>query len=205
MIGLPGQTEDSFRASLVRILSHRPEHISIYCLESADGDASPLAMAADDEELAARYLLAHERLARAGYEAYEVSNWCLPGAECRHNLSIWRGASYIGLGPAAHSFLADRRWSWPADLAAWAEPLLAGRPAERLEDERGPRALALERLLLGLRTREGLPLDDPLLRERRPLLDEFAARGWGREEAGRWRLAPAGWLRLDGILGRLTS
>ena len=204
MIGLPGQSEASFARTLRRIIALRPEHLSIYCLEGIEGGSS-LSGRADDEQVAASYLHAHAELAEAGYEAYEVSNWSLPGAECRHNLAIWRGGEYLGVGPAAHSLLGGRRWSWPADLGAWTQALLGGAAPDWCEDERDGAALALERLLLGLRTREGMPLSDPLLLDRRPLLDEFTALGWGRRESDRWRLLPEGWLRLDGILGRLTT
>ena len=211
MLGLPAQTAGSFAASLEAVLGRRPGHLSLYCLE-LDIDAPLRRQFALRPQLdpgedfrADRYLEAHARLAAAGYLAYEVSNWCLPGGECRHNLAIWQGGEFLGLGPGAHSRLGGRRWSWSPDLLRWQEALLTGCAAPSEEDRPGPEALALERLLLGLRTREGLPMDEPLLAGQGPFLDRCEAAGWARREAGRWRLSPSGWLRLDGILAALAS
>ena len=211
MLGLPEQTAASFAESLAAVLARRPAHLSLYCLE-LDADA-PLGrqfalrpqLDPGEDFRADRYLEAHAQLAAAGYEAYEVSNWCLPGGECRHNLAIWQGGEFLGLGPGAHSRLGGRRWSWSPDLAAWQEALLAGRVAPSEEDLPDAEALALERLLLGLRTREGLPLAEPLLAGHGPFLARCEAAGWARREAGRWRLNPSGWLRLDGILAALAT
>lgn len=211
ILGLPQQTPASFAASLAAVLARRPEHLSLYCLE-LDAEA-PLArrfrlqpgLDPGEDFRADRYLEAHARLAAAGYTAYEVSNWCLPGGECRHNLAIWRGGEFLGLGPGAHSRLGGRRWSWRPDLAAWQAALLAGEPAPSEEDRPGDQALDLERLLLGLRTREGLPLEEPLFAGREDFLARCEAAQWAQREEGRWRLTPSGWLRLDGILAALAS
>ncbi|MBM4117275.1 coproporphyrinogen III oxidase family protein [bacterium] len=211
LLGLPLQTPASFAASLAAVLARRPEHLSLYCLE-LDAEASLARRFRSEPGLdpgedfrADRYLEAHARLAEAGYAAYEVSNWCLAGGECRHNLAIWRGGEFLGLGPGAHSRLGGRRWSWLPDLAAWQAALLAGAPAPSEEDPPDAQALALERLLLGLRTREGLPLDEPLLAGHADFLVRCEAQGWARRAAGRWQLTPPGWLRLDGILAALAS
>lgn len=211
ILGLPGQTSASLAATLDAVTVRRPEHLSLYCLE-LDPDA-PLrrrlaaqpALDPGEDFRADAYLLAHQVLGEIGYSAYEVSNWCLPGGECRHNLEIWRGGEFLGLGPGAHSRLGGRRWSWAPDLAAWREALAAGGRAPAVDDVPSASEAALERLLLGLRVREGLPLDEPLLAGREPFLARCEAQGWAAREAGRWRLAPSGWLRLDGILAALAT
>lgn len=211
ILGLPQQTPASFAATLDAVLERRPEHLSLYCLE-LDADA-PLArrfrlqpgLDPGEDFRADRYLEAHARLAAAGYTAYEVSNWCLPGGECRHNLAIWRGGEFLGLGPGAHSRLGGRRWSWRPNLALWQAALLAGEPAPCEEDRPDAQALALERLLLGLRTREGLPLDEPLFAGQEDFLTRCETADWARREDERWRLTPSGWLRLDGLLAALAS
>lgn len=235
ILGLPGQTTGSWRRSLAGVLEHAPEHLSVYCLEEGEGrwgrgasedtaaddpapavappgdgaapDAGTTAAAGEEREahLAGAYLETHAFLDERGYAAYEVSNWCRPGGECRHNLAVWEGRDYLGLGPAAHSHLAGERLARPASLDAWQAPLLAGRlpPLERYA--RGPAERRLEDLLLGLRTRRGLAADHPALAGAGPILAELAGRDWARREGSRWRLTPAGWLRLDAILRRLVS
>ncbi len=211
ILGLPGQSEESFARSLDGVLAREPEHLSLYCLELEE--TAPLAEAlsrrpdpaASERRLAGGYRLAHRRLADAGYRAYEVSNWCRPGKECRHNLGIWRGGEYLGFGPGAHSYWDGERWSWPASLELWEVPLMAGREPEPLPDLRDSEQRRLERLLLGLRIRDGIARDDSLLAGREAFLEELAARDWARCEEGRWRLEAEGWLRLDGILTRLAS
>ncbi|MBN2171426.1 MAG: coproporphyrinogen III oxidase family protein [Candidatus Krumholzibacteriota bacterium] len=222
ILGLPGQTRDSWRRSLAGVLDHAPEHLSVYCLEegegrwgrarasgAAPGDRAPAGDAARGEareaQLADAYLETHAVLAGRGYAAYEVSNWCRPGGECRHNLAVWEGGDYLGLGPAAHSHLRDCRLSRPASLDAWQAPLLAGRLPPLDRDARGPGERRLEALLLGLRTRRGLAAGDPALAGAGPILAQLADQDWARREGTRWRLTPAGWLRLDAILARLVS
>ena len=83
---------------------------------------------------------------------YEISNFACPSDECRHNLGIWYGDTYVGCGPAAASFDGVRRWTNPADLQAW----LRGQPPE--VDELPPLARAAEILAFGLRTVAGWDL-----------------------------------------------
>ncbi len=210
--GLPAQSPEGFRASLDAVIAAEPEHVSLYCLELDDDVPMARQFAERPDEdpgdsfRADRYLEAHAQLAAGGYVAYEVSNWSRgPGRECRHNLAIWRGGEFLGLGPAAHSRIGGRRWSWCADLAQWREALRAGREVPRQEDRPDPEARDLERLLLGLRTSDGLPLDEPRLAARPEFLEHCEVEGWARREADRWALTPTGWLRLDGILARLAS
>jgi oxygen-independent coproporphyrinogen III oxidase len=211
IIGLPGQTETTFGSTLDEVISHRPEHISLYCLE-LDEPVPLVDLLRDQPDLdpgedfrATCYLKAHEMLAVAGYNGYEVSNWCLTGGECRHNLATWWGGEYLGCGPSAHSFHKGIRWGWPADLAVWGEPLMNGEQAPRLVDPRDDQSLAMEQLLLGLRTLCGITLDHPLLTERQPRLKAILDESWGEIVEGRLILRPEGWLRLDGILALLTS
>jgi oxygen-independent coproporphyrinogen-3 oxidase len=76
-------------------------------------------MPANDDMLADMWQRAGERLAAAGLFRYEISNFAHPGEECRHNLAVWHGEPYLGLGPAASSFDGETRWTCPADLACW--------------------------------------------------------------------------------------
>lgn len=114
--GLPGQTLASWGRTLERALALAPEHISLYCLTLEAG--TPLrdrvlqgGVPAPDPDLSADMVeLADDRLAKRGYQQYEISNWSRPGYECAHNLVYWRNRPYLGVGAGAHSSSDGRRW-----------------------------------------------------------------------------------------------
>lgn len=118
--GAPGQSVDSFTASLEKVVSLRPEHISLYNLTLEEGtpfhrsyvrEKDPLRapLPAEEDELK-MYAAAVELLEGAGYDHYEVSNWALPGLRSVHNSRYWTGADYIGLGSSAHSYISTPGW-----------------------------------------------------------------------------------------------
>ena len=161
---------------------------------SAQGMDKRKILLIDDSEIT----LAMEKsvLEARGYDHYEVSNACLPSHRARHNSAYWRRAPFIGLGPSAHSGVGnERRWN----LRDWAEyervstsgrSPVAGR--EQLDDS----AIRLEELYLGLRTKHGLAESD-LPRQIRLAWERT---GWAVSTAGRVRLTPEGWLRLDALV-----
>ncbi|HYF74926.1 MAG TPA: coproporphyrinogen III oxidase, partial [Nocardioides sp.] len=113
----------------------------------------------DEDDLADKYLLVDERLAAAGLEWYEVSNWARDEASrCRHNLLYWTGGDWWGVGPGAHSHVGGVRWWNVKHPAAYAGRIASGvSPAharEVLDDE----SRRVERVLLELRLRDGLPV-----------------------------------------------
>ena len=114
--GSPGETMEEWTTSLRRALEEGPDHISAYALtiEAATPFGKAVARGSMDEpdqdDLAAKYELACEILADAGYRHYEISNWARPGFESRHNLLYWTQGEYVGLGIGAHSHRDGRRW-----------------------------------------------------------------------------------------------
>lgn len=131
---LPGAPQGEFAASLREAVALAPDHVSVYPLSVEPG--TPLARAGvapppDDDALAA-VAEAEDALAAAGYARYELSNYARPGSECRHNLAVWRGEDYTGIGPAACSREGAERRANAPDFAAWRAALEAGRlpPAE---------------------------------------------------------------------------
>lgn len=204
MIGIPGQTDGSFAASLARALELGPDHLSLYLLEVHAGSEMDALrhgrprLFADDEAQRRRYLAMRARLIAAGYRHYEISNFARPGAECRHNLRYWRCQDWLGLGPAAHSFVDGRRFRHRPDLAAWlADPLAV---------EELPADPAAERVFLGLRLEEGI--DPRLLEEAGVPGAEIRRRvarlaGFVALEHGRLRLTPDGLLLSNPVLAEL--
>ena len=167
---LPGQTVDVWNAAMTEALAMGFEHVSPYQLTIAEGTAFARAtergsLVPPDEDTAADlYEATQTVLGVAGFEAYEVSNHARDAAaRSAHNLHVWRGGDYVGVGPGAHGRLtlqgirtatvAHRR------IAAYVEGVAAGTPWSD-QEMLDPRAAAEERLLLGLRTVEGVALTD---------------------------------------------
>ncbi len=117
IFALPGQSLQTWSATLERALVLRPEHLSLYSLIVEEGTplhrwvAQGRVRPADEDTSADMYELAEHRLAAAGYQQYEISNWTLPGHACQHNLTYWHNLPYIGLGAGAHGWFGNRRYS----------------------------------------------------------------------------------------------
>jgi oxygen-independent coproporphyrinogen III oxidase len=208
--GLPHQTRASWEASIDELLALRPEHVSIYLLEIDEGSRlgrESLAGGAKygasripaDDEQAEFYESACSRLADAGYEHYEISNWALPGRRSRHNLKYWRREPYIGFGAGAHSFDGQKRWANLHDSARYVELIANGvSPREQIEDVTPERALD-EEIFLGLRQLEGIDL----AAVERNCYGEFAKRG-PEIRARMEKLSRDGLIETDGTRIRLA-
>jgi oxygen-independent coproporphyrinogen-3 oxidase len=202
--GLPHQTEESWHTSVEELLQLAPRHVSIYLLELDEGSRlgrealggghrySVPALPGDDQ-MAACYQWACERLAGGGYEHYEISNWALPGFRSRHNLKYWRREPYLGFGAGAHSFDGAERWANVHDPAAYLAALSAGRLSlDEREAVEAKQALS-EELFLGLRQLDGIDLEAIGSRYRTDLgerVQPLVAEGLLERFDGRLRLAP---------------
>ena len=135
MFGVPGQNMDIWKDTVQTVLEMEPEHLSFYSLELAEGTefyrrlASGMLKETAPEEDRKMYHWLLEELDRRGYEHYEISNAAKTGCQCRHNLKYWNLEDYLGLGAAAHSFIANRRFSNPPDVPVYVESWQEGKPA----------------------------------------------------------------------------
>lgn len=174
MLGLPGQTMAQWEDTLDQAFALRPAHLSCYSLQLEEGTALYEAVRRDQmqelpEELdRAMYHRTCEKLAAAGYEHYEISNWCLPGNACRHNLKYWTLSEYLGFGPSASSYLDHVRWT-RGERFLEGEGAFAGKTFHR----NTPFDDASEYVFTGLRLREGIDLVAFASRFGRPLWDVF--------------------------------
>jgi len=165
--GTPGESLDDWRTSVETALATGVDHVSAYALVVEAGTRMAVQVRRgelalpDQDDQAAKYELADDLLAAAGLHWYEVSNWARTRAdECRHNLAYWRGDDWWGVGPGAHSHVGGVRWWNVKHPRAYADRLARGlSPAAGREVVDGESA-ALERLMLGVRLAEGMPLDD---------------------------------------------
>jgi oxygen-independent coproporphyrinogen-3 oxidase len=162
---IPGQDLSSWSRSLDAAIALKTPHVSAYNLTYEPN--TPMAVkkrlghfepVAEDLELAMLHH-ARERLARNGYEAYEVSNYAIPGDACRHNLVYWTGGNYIGLGPSAASHVEGWRWRNRPHLGEWERAVSSGTlPAADIE-QLSPAQRAGELAMLMLRLARGIEFD----------------------------------------------
>ena len=164
--GTPGESLADWEASVEAALACAPDHVSAYSLIVEEGTAlarrvkrGELPMP-DEDDLADKYVLADDRLTAAGLGWYEVSNWAKDDASrCRHNLLYWTGGDWWGVGPGAHSHVGGVRWWNVKHPAAYAERLAGGRSPAHAREVLDDESRRVERVLLELRLREGLPTD----------------------------------------------
>jgi oxygen-independent coproporphyrinogen-3 oxidase len=202
--GLPEQTLAGWAANLEEALALGPAHLSLYLLEVHTG--TPLAdqirrgmWRAPDADLAAEmYELMVERTRAAGFEQYEISNFCRPGDESRHNMKYWTGEPYYGFGCSAHSFDGERaRWSNERDVRRYVEMIERERSAVVEQTTLDAREASAEALFLGLRLlRRGVDLGEHRARFGADVRADY------RDDLRRF--SEAGLIELSGDLLRLT-
>jgi oxygen-independent coproporphyrinogen-3 oxidase len=217
--GIPGQSPADLDADLADALALEPEHLSCYELEAKPGTrfthAHGAALARQAEALEGYFERVVETLTGAGYRWYETANFCRDdgGRELRaqHNLAVWRGADYLGLGVGAVSTLAgERRRNLPS-VGRYVGALVAGTPPPREIEELGDATRALERLMLGLRLDEPVVLQDAhVAGAAEPVVDPAAvarmADGGLVERVGDGiRLTPRGRLLGDAVTAELLA
>jgi len=204
--GTPGESVDDWRASLEQALSAEPDHVSAYALIVEDGTQlarrirrGELPMP-DDDDLADKYVLADDLLTAAGLDWYEVSNWARDeAARCRHNELYWRGDTWWGIGPGAHSHVGGVRWWNVKHPSAYGDRLAAAVSPAHARELLDPETRRVERVLLEIRLREGLPtdiLDEP----GRKAADNAIARDLLVAEGSSLTLTRTGRLLADAIV-----
>lgn len=160
MSAIPHQTVEGYKRNLERIIELNPEHISAYSLiveegtplydmvEQSDGRILP-----DEDEDREMYALTKGLLSDVGYSRYEISNYAKPGYECRHNISYWERADYLGFGIAAASLLGRKRFTNTCDLKSYIANPIGNHSEEILLDVNDEME---EYMFLGLRMMKGV-------------------------------------------------
>ncbi len=215
MYGVPGQDAEALYDTLRAILTWDVQHISLYGLKLEEGtplfDRRDSLSLPDDDEQALVYLAAAEFLEREGFAQYEISNFSRPDRVCRHNMKYWTLQPYIGFGPAAHSDFGGRRYGHVKSLDEYIEGISKGGAVISEMNVIPPLERAGEYIMCGLRTVRGISGNeyvnnykvslDPVEKK----LEIFAAHGFAKQEGGRWRLTPRGFLVSNRILSELLS
>lgn len=202
--GLPHQTLAGWKRNLARALELRPDHLSLYLLDVHEG--TPLhdqisrgMRPKPDEDLAAgMYAVMIEEVCAAGYEQYEISNFCLPGFASRHNSKYWMREAYYGFGNSAHSHDgARRRWANERDASRYVELIERGDSPIVERTELSKEDMRSEAIFLGLRLMGGVDLREYRARFGRDLREQYN----GELD----RLKEAGLIEIDSELLKLTS
>jgi oxygen-independent coproporphyrinogen-3 oxidase len=216
LYAVPGQSIESIDRTCSELLSHLCiTHLSAY--ELTLYDKTPLARhrrllprQTEEESVAmAEEIVRH--LEEAGFRRYEVSNFARRGHRCRHNMRYWRHEPYIGLGPAAHSYLPPFRWSNTADIDSYTTALHRGTRPVAMCEEIDSQRCAREMIFLALRTTDGLNEEHFYQKtgmhfadsRRRPHLDILCEAGMMYRHGSFWRLSDSGILLADAIAARL--
>jgi oxygen-independent coproporphyrinogen-3 oxidase len=164
MFSIPGQSRDDWQQTLERTIALKPDHVSAYNLTYEEDTAffeslQRGEMNADEDRDASFFYLAHRLLTEAGFDHYETSNYAQPSHHSSHNRGYWRGEDYLGLGPSAVSTIGRVRSQNVADTSRYVEMINAIGHAITSSEAIDADAWRIERIALGLRTREGIALD----------------------------------------------
>ena len=200
MFALPGQGEALWESTLDAALACEPNHVSAYALTYEEDtpffEKRGLWRLEEAVEIA-MFERTRERLAVAGLDGYEISNFARPGYESRHNLAYWRGADYLGLGPSACSTIDGARWRNVPNTPAYIQRVNRGESVREEREELDAATRAKERIMFGLRMREGVGRGEFAGVDAE--LDRLAHDGLAFEEAGRVFLTPRGQLVADSV------
>jgi oxygen-independent coproporphyrinogen-3 oxidase len=212
--GTPLMTDERWSETLTRIASLGTPHLSAYQLTIENGTAiahqirKGVSSAPDDAATATQFEALMDWAEAAGYEHYEISNLARPGHRAVHNSSYWHGASYLGVGPSAHSFRDDSREWNIANNALYVNSIATGSAREGSEiltaDDRFN-----EFIMTGLRTMEGisreglLSFGDSYYAHFTAGIVEFIDARHMQEVSGRWKLTRSGRMFADRIAAGL--
>ncbi len=163
IFGLPGQTEEHWKENMNRAIALDPNHLSAYQLTYEEDTpffekVSQGVIVPDETVRQAMFQITESMLGMAGLSRYEISNYSKSGFESRHNQAYWDGKNYLGFGPSAVSTLQFQRWTNFPDTEAYIQKIGEGQAPQRTIEEMTSEIFWKERVMLGLRTREGLPL-----------------------------------------------
>ncbi len=164
MFGFPNESINEWEDDIEQAITLRPQHISAYSLMYEEGTRLTRMLEehkieeVNEEVSLQMYATLIERLSVAGYEQYEISNFCQPGHHSRHNSSYWDGTPYIGIGAAAHSYNGQSRQWNPSKLDVYIYSIENVEPNFEIENLTREQIYD-ERIMTGLRTRKGVSLN----------------------------------------------
>lgn len=180
MYALPHQTMRQWQHTLRTAVSLQPEHIACYALTVEPNTpfdrllARGLLNLPDEETDLRMYRCTIRALTRAGYEHYEISNFAKMGYQCRHNMVYWRNEEYLGFGPGAVSYRRGVRWRTISDPRTFVQAVRSGQPLVEEEERLDDQASLGETIMLMLRMRDGVDVQEVEVRYGVKLAQRYA-------------------------------
>ncbi len=170
LYGIPGQTLEELHTDIERLMEYAPDHISLYQLTPEDGTklgadvASGKTVLPSDEEALQMQDFVESRLERHGFKRYEISNYARNNAVCEHNVAVWNGESYLGVGVGASGLLKRTRYTNVRSLDEYFIRIKTNRPPRMREESLNAERRMRERIAFGLRMVDGVKLNDETLK-----------------------------------------
>ncbi len=207
MFSIPGQSKADWQKTLDHAVTLKPDHISAYNLTYEEDTAFFESlrrgeMRESEDHDAEHFQLADEILTAAGFDHYETSNYAQPSHHSSHNQGYWRGEDYLGLGPSAVSTLNAIRWKNVPDTARYVAQIQAIGHALCESETLDAEARRLEKIALGLRTKDGISLD-LLSPDAQARASHLATEGLARIDKNRLTLIHHGRALVDPIAAEL--
>lgn len=211
MYGIPEQNAKSFEETLDAVCALSVEHISVYGLIVEEGTyladhLSDYLLPNEDCECD-MYSLACNRLEKAGYSHYEISNYAKPGFRCKHNLKYWNDEEYIGVGVSAYSYYGSSRFGNSRDYKKYVSDFSSCRLTDEIIDNESER---YEFAMLSLRLSDGFSLEEyenrfgcDFLSGKEKIVKKLSESGLLRISQGRLMLTEKGFYVSNSILGEL--
>ncbi|MFN3966205.1 MAG: radical SAM family heme chaperone HemW [Endomicrobiia bacterium] len=190
--GIPGQTLNNWEETLKNVVRLKPEHISAYCLTIEEGTKLKKdGIVLDDDKSADMYEFAVSYLVNYRYKHYEISNFAFPKYECKHNINYWQNGQYFGFGCSAVSYLNGIRRKNTTDLDLYIETAGEKTAVEEI-DIYNPEKYLSEKIFLGLRMTEGIPLTQEIKNKYGQVIDRFINEGFLKLDSGNISLTKSG-------------
>lgn len=206
--GLPNLPLSIWEKDLETMSQFQVPHLSAYILTVEERTAlhhlvnTEQMQIPEDKHIEQQYQVLCSWAKSQGLEHYEVSNFALPRCRSKHNSNYWNRTDYLGLGPSAHSFQGNKRWWNISNNHQYIRNWNQGEPSFETEvlSEQDVRN---EQIMVGLRRKEGILLEQVPHRESKEKLSEFEKKGWIKRTDSSIQMTESGWLMSDYVAGEL--
>ncbi len=219
--GIPGQSLASWEENLSMALRTGATHFSFYNLIYEPGTPLTAALArkqfqpVDEDREFEMFRVAHEKLARHNYHHYELSNWAIPGKESRHNSAYWQNKHYLGLGPAAHSYLDNERWYNYNSFDSYRKNLDNSKFPVQYRETIDLQLAIQELIMLGLRRAQGMSIRqfenltgleiEPVCKKMEQIFDNRFLKKYAQINNDFLQLTVEGWFICDYIVRKIIE